>query len=95
MAANDGGPRRRRGRPTKAEEVASTLAAAGCDPALIDPLRILAGILADETCPPMARVAAAKVLLAARSQDPGDATIVAGTLADRAIKLITAARRGH
>ena len=75
--------------------MAATLAVAGVDPASIDPLRILAGILADEACPPTARVAAAKVLLAARSQDPGDATIVAGTLADRAIKLITAARRGH
>jgi hypothetical protein len=56
-------PPRRRGRRSKAEELRLTLATVGCDPAAIDPLRILAGIAADETIAPTARVAAAKALL--------------------------------
>jgi hypothetical protein len=56
-------PPRRRGRPSKQEEVRLALAAVGCDPAAIDPLRILAGIAADETIAPTARVAAARTLL--------------------------------
>jgi hypothetical protein len=76
-----------------------TLAAVGCDPAAIDPLRILAGIASDETKPPTARVAACKVLIAARSgpADPADdlAVVTNGALGDRAIRLLAASRRGH
>lgn len=66
--------RRRRGRPTKEDEVRQALAAAGCDPEAVDPLRILAGIAADESKPPTARVAACKALLAVRDQAPAEAT---------------------
>lgn len=63
-------PRRRRGRPTREEEMRRALAAAGCDPVAVDPLRILAAIAADGSMPPTARVAACKVLLGQRDQDP-------------------------
>jgi hypothetical protein len=92
-------PRRRPGRPTKQEEIRRALSAAGCDPAAIDPLRILAGIAADETKPPTARVAACKALIAARSAPPdlvdGLAVVTNGVLGDRAIRLLAATRRGH
>jgi hypothetical protein len=68
MATTPEKPRRRPGRPSKAEEVRRALAAVGCDPAAIDPLRILAGIAADETIAPTARVAAARTLLGQRDQ---------------------------
>jgi hypothetical protein len=63
MALNPETPRRRRGRPSKQEEVRRALAEIGCDPMAINPRRILAGIAADETIAPTARVAAAKTLL--------------------------------
>jgi hypothetical protein len=56
-------PRRRPGRPSKADEVRQALAETGCDPALIDPKRILAAIAADPDAPAGARVAACKALL--------------------------------
>ena len=46
--------------PTKEEEVRRALAEIGVDPALVDPLRVLAGIAANGRMPPTARVAACK-----------------------------------
>jgi hypothetical protein len=63
-------PRRRRGRPTREEEMARTLAELGVDPALIDPKRILAAIACDTDAAPSARVAAAKALLGQRDRGP-------------------------
>src|SRR5262245_53894405 len=62
-------PRRKGGRPTRAEATAKALAAIGVDPAMINPMNILAAIAADLSAPATARVAAAKVLL--RQRDPG------------------------
>jgi hypothetical protein len=57
---------RRRGRPTKDEEIRRALAEIGCDPTAIDPFRILASIAANGRMPPTARVAACRALIAAR-----------------------------
>src|SRR5262249_23304688 len=59
-------PRRRRGRPTREEELQRALVELGIDPALVDPLRVLASVAGDATAPASARVAAARALLAAR-----------------------------
>src|SRR5262245_21673826 len=59
-------PRRRRGRPTREEELRRALVELGVDPALVDPLRVLASVAGDAGAPPSARVAAARALLAAR-----------------------------
>ena len=59
-------PLRRRGRPSRKEELQRALAELGVDPALVDPLRVLASIAGDAEAAPTARVAAAKTLLAAR-----------------------------
>ena len=62
-------PKARGGRPTRAEATAKALAAIGVDPAMINPMNILAAIAADLSAPATARVAAAKALL--RQRDPG------------------------
>ena len=59
-------PCRRRGRPSRKEELQRALEELGVDPALVDPLRVLASIAGDAAAAPTARVAAAKTLLAAR-----------------------------
>jgi hypothetical protein len=69
------------------------LAAVGCDPMAIDPLRILAGIAANESMPPTARVTACKVLLGAKDQDPAEDS-AASDVAERAIRLM-ASRKAH
>ena len=84
-------PRRRRGRPTKQEELQQTLAEIGCDPLAVDPLRILAGIAADETTSSTARVAAAKALLVQRYK-PASAS---DTVTERAIRLMAERRERH
>ena len=84
MAKTPETPRRRPGRPTREEEVRRALAETGCDPAAIDPLRILAGIAADGTTPPTARVAACKVLLGVGDRDDGGATDDAAEINARA-----------
>src|SRR5262245_9626499 len=61
-------PRRRRGRPSRKEELQRALAELGVDPALVDPLRVLASVASDAAAAPTARVAAAKALL--RQRDP-------------------------
>jgi uracil-DNA glycosylase len=96
MATTPDKPRRRPGRPTKEEEVRRALAEIGVDPALIDPLRILAGIAANGRMPPTARVAACKALLAVKEQEPAeDAPVAVGDVAARAIKLMANARKAH
>jgi hypothetical protein len=73
-----------------------TLAEIGCDPLAVDPLRILAGIAANGRMPPTARVAACKALLAARDQDPAEASAVAGdAVTVRAQQLLDARRRAN
>jgi hypothetical protein len=94
MATTPEKHRRRPGRPTKAEEVRRALAEIGVDPALIDPLRILAGIAANRSMPPTARVAACKVLLGVKDQDPAEDSVAGSDVAARAIRLM-AARKAH
>ena len=53
------------GRPSRAEALRRRIAAVGVDPALVDPLRILAGIAVDETAPHAARVSACKAMMTA------------------------------
>jgi hypothetical protein len=95
-ALNPKTPRRKRGRPSRQEEVRQALATVGCDPALVDPLRVLAGIAADPDAPAGARVAACKVLLGVKDQDSAeDSAAAAGDVAARAIRLMAAARKAH
>jgi hypothetical protein len=68
MAANTEKPPRRRGRPSKAEELQRALAALAIDPQTVDPLAVLAGIMMDAALPASARVQAARLLIAARDQ---------------------------
>ena len=62
-ALNPDTSRQKRGRPTRQEEVRRALAEIGCDPASVDPKRVLASIAGDAAAPASARVAAAKALL--------------------------------
>jgi hypothetical protein len=96
MSPNPEKPRRRPGRPTKAEEMRKMLAEIGIDPSAIDPLRILTGLAASRSTPPTARVMACKVLLGVRDQDPAeDSPVASSDVAARAIRLIAAARKAH
>jgi hypothetical protein len=91
-------PRRKRGRPTKAEEVRRALAEIGVDPRTVDPLAVLASIMMDATLPASARVQAARALLAARDQDPqvSDAHRAGGdAVSVRAQQLLAARRRAN
>jgi hypothetical protein len=93
-ALNPETPRRKRGRPSRQEEVRQALATVGCDPALIDPKRILASIAADADAPAGARVAACRTLL---NLDPvaEDSASAGGDVATRAIRLLTARKAAH
>jgi hypothetical protein len=93
-ALNPETPRRRRGRPSRKEEVQRALAEFGVDPALIDPCRILAAIAADADAPAGARVAACRTLLGVKDQGPEDSA-PDGDVAARAIRLMAAARKAH
>ena len=64
-------PPRRRGRPSKADELQRQLAALAIDPRTVDPLAVLAGIMMDASQPAAARVQAARLLIAARDQAAG------------------------
>src|SRR5262245_56948695 len=93
-ALNPETPRRRLGRPSRKEEVERALAELEVDPALVDPLRVLASIAGDVAAPASARVMACKALLAAR--DRGAAEDAAGSdVAARAIELMAHARKAH
>jgi hypothetical protein len=95
MAITPEKSRRRPGRPTKAEEVRRALAETGVDPALINPLHILAAIAADADAPAGARVAACRVLLGVKDQDSAEDSAAAGDVAERAIRLLTARKAAH
>jgi hypothetical protein len=75
--------------------VRRALAGIGINPMAIDPLRILAGIAANESMPPTARVAACKVLLGVKDQDPAEDSAAGSDVAARAIRLMAAARKAH
>ena len=77
-------PPPRRGRPSRKEELARALAEIGCDPALVDPRRVLASIAGDADAPASARVAAAKALLDQRSPPETKARSSKKALAQRA-----------
>ena len=94
MATTPEKSRRRPGRPSKAEELRRVLAGIGIDPSPIDPLRILADIAANRSMPPTARVAACKVLLGVKDQDPAEDSVAGSDVAARAIRLM-AARKAH
>jgi hypothetical protein len=87
-------PRRKRGRPTCKEEVRRALAEIGVDPRTVDPLAVLAGIMMDATVPAIARVQAARALIAARDRGPAEDSAAGGDVAARAIRLM-AARKAH
>jgi hypothetical protein len=94
MAITPEKPRRRPGRPSKAEEVRRALAEIGCDPALVDPRRVLASIAGDADAPAGARVAACRTLL---NLDPAaeDSAAAGGDVATRAIRLLAARKAAH
>jgi hypothetical protein len=94
MATNHEQPRRRRGRPSKAEELQRAMAALAIDPRTVDPLAVLAGIMVDVSLPAAARVQAARALLAARDQGPAKDFAAGSDVAARAIRLM-AARKAH
>jgi hypothetical protein len=82
--------RRRPGRRSRQEELARTLAELGVDPALVDPLRVLASVAGDAAAAPTARVAAAKALL--RQREPAKPR--KGRTAKKALVARAAARAG-
>lgn len=67
-ALNPDMPRRKRGCPSRKEEVERALAELGVDPALVDPRRVLASIAGDTSAPAGARVAACRALLGMQDQ---------------------------
>ena len=60
------------------------LATVGCDPASVDPKRVLASIAGDATAPASARVAAAKALLGQRDRQRSNGKLGKKALAQRA-----------
>ena len=93
----------RGGRPTKADALRRRIEAAGIDPALIDPRRILAAIAIDEAAPHAARVTACRTLLAhearlaalvAAPTDDQDEPIPRDLVTERALALMAAGRGG-
>jgi hypothetical protein len=69
-AATPKAPKRKGGRPSRAE--ASAKALRGVDLAAIDPVTILREIAGDTSAPAGARVAAAKALLEVQDQDAAE-----------------------
>lgn len=63
-------PKPRGGRPTRGAVLLRAIEAAGIDPVLVDPRRILAGIAADKEAPATARVQACKALLLSSGDIP-------------------------
>jgi hypothetical protein len=95
MATNSEKPPRRRGRPSKAEELQAAMRALAIDPRTVDPLAVLASIMMDATLPASARVQAARALIAARDEGPAEDSAAGGDVAQRAIKLMADARKAH
>jgi hypothetical protein len=65
-------PPRRRVRPSRQERTAKAMATLTIDPQTVNPLGVLAAIMVDTSLPAVARVQAAKALIAARDQDPAE-----------------------
>ena len=86
-------PRRKGGRPSRAE--ASTKALLGVDLTALDPVAVLREIMGDRSQPGSTRVAAARTLLGVRDEDPAEDSAAAGDVAERAIRLMAAARKAH
>ena len=96
MPTNTEKPSRRRGRPSKQEELRQALAEIGVDPALIDPRKILAAIAINKSMPPTARVAACRALIAARDPERSEASAVVGdAVSVRAQELLAARRKAN
>jgi hypothetical protein len=89
-----GSPKGKGGRPSRAE--ASAKALLGVDLAALDPVAVLREIMGDRSQPGSTRVAAARTLLGVRDEDPAeDSAAAAGDVAERAIRLMAAARKAH
>jgi hypothetical protein len=87
-------PKRKGGRPSRAE--ASAKALLGVDLAAVDPVAILRAIAADLSAPASARVAACRALIAARASDGPDGSAVAGdAISVRAQQLLAARRKAN
>jgi hypothetical protein len=87
-------PPRRRGRPSKEEATRRALAAVLVDWRTVDPLAVLAAIMMDVSVAPGVRVNAARALLAARDPEQPEVS-AASDVAERAIRLMAAARKAH
>jgi hypothetical protein len=89
-------PRRKGGRPSRAE--ASAKALLGVDLTTCDPVAILREIALDRSMPGSTRVAACRALIAVRDGSEGSAadaqTVDAGAISVRALQLLKAGR-GH
>lgn len=85
-------PKRRRGRPTRAEASAKYLAEITVDPATIDPRAILASIACDATAPASARVQACRVLLLEQKGDSDEPLARGDEMTRRALALMAAGR---
>src|SRR5262245_33796931 len=97
MATNTEKSTRRRGRPSKAEELQAAMRALAIDPRSVDPLAVLAGIMMDPALPASARVQAARALIAARDAErPEDHSPAAGdAVSVRAQQLLAARRKAN
>jgi hypothetical protein len=86
-------PARKRGRPSREEELRTLIQNVGVDPDLVDPKRVLAGVAVDATAPASARVSAAKALLVAGGKLPagaaGDDDPELDALSKRAIAIMS------
>jgi hypothetical protein len=88
MPANTEKSSRRRGRPSKQEELRRALAEIGVDPSLVDPRRILAAIAISRSMPPTARVAACKALLGVQDRDAAAEDVPTGDINARAAAMM-------
>lgn len=70
MTVKSSKPTKKRGRPSREEELSKLVATVGVDPDTVDPRRVLAGISVDPQAPATARVAAARALLVLGSAIP-------------------------
>ena len=87
-------PKRKGGRPSRAE--ASAKALLGVDLAVLDPVAILREIAADRSIPGATRVAACRALIAARAPAGPDNSPVSGdAVTERAQQLLAARRKAN
>lgn len=92
----------RGGRPTKADTLRRRIEAAGIDPSLVDPRRVLSAIAIDKDAPHAARVTACRTLLAhearlaalvaAPAAEEDEAPIPVDAVTERALQLMAAGR---